>query len=684
MRPRLRILLLLLLCAPVFVRPANSQEMIADLLEQYSLEQESGIDYSTFSEELLLISQNPINLNRATREQLEKLPFLRDEQVEKLLSYRSQFGDFNTLYELQLIEGLDRTDIRHILPFVYVGAGENQGPKLYWVDVLKYGKNEILFRLDHGFENKAGYNELPDAVDTARLNPSNYMGSQLYNSLKYRFHYKDRINLAFTAEKDAGEPLWIKEHKGYDFYSASVQLNGFGKCKTLVVGDFKAGFGQGLVLQSGFRMGKSAFVLNVSPRATGLKKYSATDASEFFRGGGATLQFGKIDFTSFYSNKSIDGDTLQGSFSSWDRSGLHRTVSEYQSKQTINQQVFGLNATFNLSLLQLGVTCVHTLLDHRLQFEKAVYNQFYFAGNAQTTAGVHYRLRLLKLNLFGETASSEKGALATLNGFSFTPAPPVSLLMLHRYYAPKYDRFYAASFSESSQLNNESGLYLAAEVTPYKKFKVRAAVDSYRFPWPKYGVDFPSMGQYYFSQIDYQPRRDLTMFFRFRYDQRVTNDLPTGSVLSVPVPLEKSSFCYALHYAFGDFSFQNKFDANFVPVWKGDLTAGYLFTQDVSYAPQQSAFKINLRLQLFDAPNYQNRFYAYEQDLLYAFSIPLIYGVGTRYYFNLRYDINKALSLWFKIAQTIYSDERESIGSGNEIVIGNKKTDCRLLLKYHF
>ena len=66
------------------------------------------------------------------------------------------------------------------------------------------------------------------------------------------------------------------------------------------------------------------------------------------------------------------------------------------------------------------------------------------------------------------------------------------------------------------------------------------------------------------------------------------------------------------------------------------------------------------------------------------FAMPIYTGLGNRYYLNLKYELNKQLSLWFKIAQTIYADDREVLSSGNETIAGNKKTDARFLLKWEF
>ena len=664
---------------------STTEQLIADIFEQYTAESEEAIDYDSFFEDLLFCAQNPINLNQATREQLEKLPFLSDIQVENILSYVYQFGPMQTIYELQLVEGLDMTDIRRMLPFVVVGEVGNVNKKIYWNDLMKYGKNELYFRLDKGLETKEGYRFLPEEDQNSTFeNSKNYLGNDFYNSLRYRFHYKDRIQFGVTAEKDAGEQFWGTTHKGYDFYSFHAQLNNFGKFKTIVVGDFRVNFGQGLVLHSEFGMGKSSYVLNVTPRSSGLKKFSSTDESNFFRGGGATVRLGKLNLTGFYSNKMIDGDTVNGMFQTVLKTGYHRTLDELSKKHTVNQQIIGGNATYTNMNLQVGITAVHTMLDNRLIPDKSVYNYFYFSGKKQTTAGISYRYRWKKLNVFGETAMTSNGSMATLNGCYFSPISQMSLVVLQRHYSPEYDTFYASSFSETSRINNESGLYLGAEVRPFRKWKFAAYADSYRFPWPKYGIDAPSVGKDYLLQADFAAKRNVAMYWRFKFEEKQTNLSNSSSVMPVIVPLKKVSARYQLTYSYGNFSFKNVLDGNLVRKADSIWTYGVIASQDVSYVFHSFPLKIDFRYQFFDAVNYENRLYSYEKDVLYAFSIPMYYGLGSRYYLNLQYDLNKNLSLWFKIAQTVYADDRESLSSGNETISGNRKTDVRLMLKWEF
>jgi len=580
---------------------------------------------------------------------------------------------------------LDMTDIRRMLPFVYAGEANSSGEKLYLNEILKYGKSELFFRLDKGLETKEGYRFLPEEdVSSSQNQNVKYTGNQLYNSVKYRFHFKDRILAGLTAEKDAGEQFWGSNHKGYDFYSIHAQFNNFGKFKTIVLGDFRANFGQGLVLHPEYSIGKSSFVLNVTSRNSGLKKYSSTDESNFFRGGGVTMNLKKVDLSVFYSNKMTDGDTVNGTFPTMLKTGYHRTTEELNKKHTVNQQILGGNITYTNMNLQAGVTGVHTLLDNTLMPARSVYNYFYFSGTHQTTGGVFYRYRLKKLNLFGETAMSDHAVVATLNGCTFNPVSQVSMVVLQRYYSPGYDTFYASSFSETSRVNNETGYYLGVEVRPFRKWKFAAYADNYRFPWPKYGIDAPSVGKDYFLQSEFTMKRNIAMYWRIKFEEKQTNLSTSGAIMPVEVPVQKSSIRYNLTYSFGNFTFKNLLEWNLSRQGSTDWTYGLMAIQDLSYDFTPLLLKIDFRVQFFDAVNYENRFYSYERDVLYAFSIPMYYGMGSRYYLNMHYDLNKNISFWFKIAQTVYADDRESVSSGNESISGNRKTDIRFLMKWKF
>jgi DNA uptake protein ComE-like DNA-binding protein len=682
---KLKLRVIILVFALAFLSFAKAQDnastieqQIATIVENFVAENEDeSIDFESLYDELIQMAQHPVNLNIATQENLEAIPFLTNVQVENILYYRYRFGTFNTIYELQLVDGLDMTDIRNVLPFIFVGKADEKPEKLYFSDVVKYGKNTLLLRLDRTIEQKAGY--IADA-DGEKA----YLGDQFYNYLKYRFKYRNRISAGFTAEKDAGETFVRKGHIGYDFYSFHILANNIGKFKTIALGDYRVSFGQGLVLSSGFGAMKSSMATNVVAHSAGIKAFTSTDENNFFRGAAATAGFGKFEVSAFYSNKNIDAAKEEDSFATFYKTGLHRNESELLKKHTINQQIAGFHTVFNSLYFRVGITSVYTAFNADYLPETSGYKFNYFSGRSQWNTGVYYRTRFEKINIFGETAALSFRHLATINGISVSPVSQISLVALMRYYSEKYDVFYATAFSENTRPNNESGIYLGAEIHPFRRWKISAFADSYRFPWMKYQTDAPSFGNDYLLQIDYVPSRYVSMYIRMRAKDRMQNSSSARQATPIVEFQNKKSLRYELKYASGNFSFKNTIEANAVGKFGEKWTYGFTALQDMSYKPVSLPLTINLRYHFFEAENYDNRFSLYENDVLYAFSIPMFYGRGSRYYINLKYEIGRKLALWLKLSQTVYADNREEISSGHEKIIGNRKTDLRFMLQYEF
>ena len=258
------------------VNNLSAQEVWEELAEQLIGEEEGEVfQWENNFEELSELKENPININTATKEQLEKFPFLSDRIVENILYYLYKNGPMLSENELWMIEDINRQTIRCLQPFIYFKQPEKEEYKPTLKQVLKYGKQELLTRVDIPFYIKSGYKF--HTKEELKKNPNKqYLGYGYYHSLRYSFHYRDKIYLGLTAEKDAGEPFFAGQNqKGYDFYSPYLLIRNIGKIKALAIGNYRLSYGYGLVMNTDFGMGKTATLSTLGNKSRGIRKHSS-------------------------------------------------------------------------------------------------------------------------------------------------------------------------------------------------------------------------------------------------------------------------------------------------------------------------------------------------------------------------------------------------------------------------
>ena len=644
-----------------------------DNLEQLSMENEEECSWEDELEELSRHLREPVNINTATKQQLERFPFLTDIQIENLLAYVYIHGQMQTIYELQLVEEMDKRTIDLLLPFVCVQAvKEGRGyPALK--SILKYGKHEALARLDVPFYTRKGYEK-------------NYLGPSLYHSLRYSFHYGDYVQAGVTGEKDAGEPfLALHNGKGYDYYSFYFLVKNRGRLKTLALGNYRLSFGQGLVLSTDFRLGKTFSMTTAEYRAGGIRKHSSTDEYNYFRGAAATVGvLPYLDISAFYSHRSMDGIVEDGGITSIYKTGLHRTQKEADKMNAFALQVIGGNMTYEKNSLKVGVTGIYYFFNRPYEPRLNKYAKYNLHGSDFYNVGMDYRYRLGRLVWVGEAATGGKG-YALLNRLKYNLSSDYHLLLVHRYYSYDYWTLFGRSFGESSMPQNENGWYLAAEATPFARWKFFTSLDVFSFPWWKYRISKPSKGVDAMFQVTYTPRKSLSMYFNYRYKQKERD--VTGTSGAVIEPIYHHKLRYRLTYMPGRYIFRTTIDYNHFRQQDGegyrfDRRQGYQCTQFCSYT---FPFPLSVSVQgtWFHTDDYDSRVYASERGLLYTFYTPSFYGKGFRYSAHLRYDLSKNFMFLAKFGQTVYQD-RETIGSGNDEIPGNRKADLQMQLRIKF
>ena len=560
---------------PIHAESFSLDEILEDIYNQLS--EDGEVPMEDIQEELMEIAENPIDLNHTTADELSRLYFLSDEQIDAILLYQYKHP-FNDIYELQLIDCLKDYEIRNLLPFVEVEAkGERlevKGKNLYFREVFHYAKHEITLRTD------------------AR-NIEDYEGDPMYGKLRYRFNYQNRVMAGVTIGRTQGTTWENIDYGGF------VELRDMGPMKRVVAGNYQASFGYGLVVGSPFKRGKTAYIQSTATTEEGLKKFgSVGDSYNYFHGIGATAQVSKwADVSAFYS--------------------LREGKEEWK-------HVVGVNATGRWKQLKVGVTAVEEIeaRDEKLEVKGE-------RLEAKGVIGVNARWNWGKVDIWGEVAGSkgEQWGIGGIAGIRYTPISDLNLRAIYRYYSPEFDNVYANALCSWTRMKDEHGGYLGIEYNRLSNWQLSAFGDVWK-------SGFETM-----IQTDFVPQKDYRMHMRFRVKRKDKKDT--------------YSLRWNMVYKVGQWKMKTQADGNLVYVNSG-LSYGWSVLQDVEYRFAKVPIVLQLRAQAFDARKWDNRVYIYENDVLYAYAIPFVYGMGGRLWLNARYKINNTFSVYLRVSETIY------------------------------
>ncbi|MCH2021078.1 MAG: helix-hairpin-helix domain-containing protein [Saprospiraceae bacterium] len=662
------------------------------LIENIVSESESeDFDFGTEFEYLEAYQNNPLDLNNATEEELTDFGLFSAIQIQSLLLYRKRFGQIFSLYELQGVPTFDLKTIVRLTPYISVSATK-EIEKMNFAKMFKWGRHQIFARYQRILEVQKGFTPLDPGETGAR-----FLGSPDKFYMRYRMTYKDRMSFGLTMEKDAGEEFFTGTNKqGFDYYSGHFYLKNISKnVHSIALGDFQVFFGQGLTIWGGFGIRKGAQVLNIKRISLPIRPYTSVNEALFMRGAAGHFQFLKnknLEVTVFGSYRLRDAnlkteidslvEELDFEVSSLQEIGYHRTASEIENENSIGLLTSGARIRYLGKTWHVAGNFVHNYLTNPLVRNSSLYQKFQFSGNQSVNGSLDYSFRYRNLQFFGETAVNNKGGVATINSLMAELDPRVSFAVLHRYYDPKYYTLNGNAFGESADVSNESGLYLGMESRFGAGFKLSTYFDIFQFPWLRYQVDAPSKGYEIFGKLEYSPNYFITAYLQYRFEQKGRNISGNTSNIDQIINHDRQNLRFQFNYDVSpQFSLRSRVEFAFYQ--DEEFNQGIVVYQDLIFKPQIIPIKLQVRLAFFDTDNFDTRIYAYENDVLYAFSVLPYYGQGLRYYFNFSYKINRNFSLWLRFSQTYFTD-RTVISSGLNEIQGRTRSEIKVQIRAKF
>lgn len=659
--------------------------------------QTDGTDYQAIFDNLAQLYSSPLDLNRASRDELSATLLLTDRQITSLLAYRTTTGDLLAVAELQAVPDFDVSTIQRLRPFVTIRSAT------LTADLPSPTDNYLIARYERVLEEQKGFSEaVPSKTGTL---PLRYQGSPGQWYLRYRHSRPGVYSIGVTLEQDPGEAFrWnpATRQYGVDYVSFHAQIQQRGRWRNVVIGDFQQQIGQGLIFSAGFSLGKNAeTILTVRRPTLGARPYTSLSEYGYLRGLSATYRLlPNLDLTLLAAYNRRDANILAGKtaldenvVTSFSTSGLHQTSSDLLDLRSVGETNLGGHLHMHTQQFQLGLTVLQTGFDTKLQKRDQTYNNYEFVGKQNLVVGLHAGYVWRNLNLFGEVARSSgsvtnSGGIGTVAGILASLSRRLDVSVLARHYDRNFHSFYANAFSESSRTINETGLYAGVKYILYRKLTLSGFVDWFHFPWWKYLVDGPSGGYDYLLTATYQPNRQTRFSLIFHDEHKEKNKPGAAASGSKTTPKEivgiiRRSLALTADYSPAPgLTMRSRIQAGtFGYASSTTSSVGFALIQDVTY--ERGRLSLSGRVALFGTDDYDSRQYAYERDVLYAFSFPAYFDRGIRHYLLARYQVNRHLDIWFRYARTDLTNQPD-IGSDLDLIAAPHKTELKTQVRWRF
>lgn len=689
---RLWVVILLLCCTSVEKVEAQMidapyiswEDFVQNYLDSYQADDDNETDGDVdLKERLEALAQHPMQINLLRRDDLLQLPFITEEQVDSLLSYRAKKRGFVSLGELQLIRGIDYYTRVFLSLFVRCEAAypltEEQLQRKQEADKITHklftGNHTIESRLDWPLYQREGY------APQKGVSATNwYAGNSLHHTIRYRYHYKQEVLYGVTLEKDAGEPVCKQGFYPYDYWSGYVLLRPKAEPWSVVVGDYNVYGGRGLLLGKPQFGGKVQQMLTLKRPQTQFKAHTSADESRYFRGMAAAYQVKALRAVAYLSYRKLDGrfdnkshDTIRTILTS----GLHRTLSEIASRHTLACLTTGASVDYTAQRWGLSANAIVTHYGRVVSPQERVYNQYYFRGRTAVGSSLSYYVLLGRLSVVGEWAVDGKGHLAVENSLNYRVSQRLSLNAQQRHFSYRFISINGQALQQGSRVANEQGLMLGARYLPLQRLELMGYVDMFRFPKPTFNAYFDNtsgfeaalQGQYSFSnhfklQCRYQAKQKQ---YNYTYnkerllERRMTQKLRAAAV-------------WTLSHV--DCNVQT--DVVNAYRQSGKSAWGAMLSTRVGWKPS-TTFQLKAFASLFMTDDYDSRVYAYEPQLLHVMSFSSFFNQGWRGVLLANWQCMKSFALSLRYGTLKYFN-RSTQSSGTEMIHSSWKNDVSFQL----
>lgn len=615
-------------------------DILTESNDNFQKEDQSEVD-DEIPHELQKVMEHPININSPEIQDLVSLNLITAKQFEALLEHIRKFGKLITLQELQVIDEFDPATIRSILPYIEI-TGRTAADE---------ESHSFTFRFQQ---------QVKDYV------PADFQGDPNKITLKYRGNFNGNISCALLGEKDPGEKIIFGSGKaGFDFYSFYTQVKLSGLLNKIIIGDYSVSYGQGLTAWSGSGFSSNENIIRICKSGRGLSPSTSTDENRYLRGFAIEGKWKKIIWNAWLSSHKIDGnvelDTITGEeyIRSFLTSGYHRTQSESSGYNVCRETYTGVNLKSEIKGWKIGNTATYHNYSIPIIKTEQLYNKFDFRGSTNFNFGIDYSKNIKNLLIFGEVSTCSNLSIAYINGILISAGKNLGISIVHHNYDKQFHSLKSNAFGSNTNPANENGIYFGMNLKINRAIAITAYINKDEYPYLKFRADLPTSAIVKGVLLSYTPSKKLAMSVRYRNKVRELNNASDYDGVRNMNELKIQNIRFSVSFIANDaWDYRSKLEIGLKSLNEEQTATGHLLCQDIFFHPPRKKISLNFRYAVYFSPDFDLRFYEYENDLPGAFSIPFYYGNGSKCYINFNYKIrNVTFSTKFGRTWTTYEDD---------------------------
>jgi hypothetical protein len=613
-------------------------ESVSDLFAEIASLSEAT-DTEGLATQISDLLDDPVKINNASFIELSRLFFLTEFQIRSIEDHVKKTGPVVSENELSLIPGITPETARMIKPFiVFDNTGQNRS------------------------SSKSVVNKITDIWSVREFKPdTGCFGSQWKNTTRYRLS-RGNFSAGFLADKDAGEKYLLSDFPFKDFLSCWISAEQRGFISKIIIGDFAVRSSHGLALNtSSF----SSFSLTAPGNLTGrhlVKPYNSTDENRFMRGVALSGSSGPIDFTLFASSKKTDAtlwspsDSVELAVSSLYTSGLHSDENSVKKKDTLGETTLGGVLTANAGNTRFTVTLKTAMFSHPFIPRKSGPDSILsFTGSRNSIVSVGYTTMAGNLLLSGEGALSGNGAFALVQALQSKPDDRFTLSAMFRFVSPGFHSLNGSIPGVSLSSFSGYSFYTGFIFEAARHLFISAGTDlTVTHPTSEYSSGQTASRDKTELKILFSPSAAFSAEATLSFRDRLYGT--GGAYTGVPAHSAYSSAKIRLAFMpVQGFKISVRADCK---TCSPSGSEGFMLLSDLSVSPAKWPLKLWARYSVFTTGGYESALYVWENDLPYSYSVPPLFGLGSRSAVMLTYNSGK-VSLSLKYSVTSKTDRSD-------------------------